>query len=127
MSSITDPSINPETNPNNPKGSVKAFFDKYFVKTISMNANEVDSVVGFFEKRGFDKQSAIATASVLLQQAKIDNVKVFSLLDTLRGLDDVQISQLVATVLNSNRSAVSGLGYKLNADFITKEQRNIKL
>ena len=127
MSSITDPSINSETNPNNPKGSVKAFFAKYFVKTISMNANEVDSVVGFFEKRGFDKQSAIATASVLLQQAKIDNVKVFSLLDTLRGLDDVQISQLVATVLNSNRSAVSGLGYKLNADFITKEQRNIKL
>jgi hypothetical protein len=127
MSSLTDPSINPETDPNNPKGSVKAFFDKYFVKKISMSANEVDSVVGFFEKRGFDKQSAIATSSVLLQQAKIDNVKVFSLLDTLRGLNEVQISQLVAAILNSNRSAVSGLGYRINSDFITKEQRNIKL
>lgn len=127
MSSITDPSIIPDNDPNNPQGSVKAFYDKYFVKKISMNANEVDSVIGFFEKRGFDKQSAIATGSVLLQQAKIDNVKVFSLLDTLRGLTEVQISQLVATVLNANRSAASGLGYKIQSDFITKEQRNIKL
>lgn len=127
MSSITDPSIIPDNSPNTPKGSVKAFYDKYFVKQISMNANEVDSVVGFFEKRGFDKQSAIATASVLLQQAKIDNVNVFSLLDTLTGLNEVQISQLVATILNSNRSASSGLGYRIQTEFVTREQRNIKL
>ena len=127
MSSVQDPSIIPDDDPNNPKGSVKAFYDKYFVKKISMSANEVDSVVGFFEKRGFDKQSAIATASVLLQQAKIDNVKIFSLLDTLKGLNDVQISQLVATVLNSNRSACSGLGYRIESDIVTKEQRNIRL
>ena len=92
-----------------------------------MNANEVDSVVGFFEKRGFDKQSAIATASVLLQQAKIDNVKIFSLLDTLKGLNEVQISQLVATVLNSNRSSCSALGYRIESQTVTKEQRNIRL
>ena len=43
-------------------GEVKEFFNKYFTKQINFTSNQVDSVVGFFEKRGFEKQSAI-TAS----------------------------------------------------------------
>tara|TARA_B100000925_G_scaffold291526_1_gene279931 strand:+ start:3203 stop:3577 length:375 start_codon:yes stop_codon:yes gene_type:complete len=122
MSSITDKSIQPTTDS---AGEVKEFFDKYFTKKISVTSNQVDSVVGFFQKRGFDKNSSVAIASVLLQQAKIDNVNVFKLLDTLTGLDSVSISKLVATILNTNRSKMSAIGFSLESTQETSEKRNI--
>lgn len=122
MSSITDPSINklPDS-----AAEVKEFFDKYFSKKISLTSNQVDSVVGFFKKRGFDTNSAIAVATVLLQQAKIDNVNVFQVVDTLQGLNEVQLSALVATILNTNRSRASSIGYKIQNNVATSERRNI--
>lgn len=124
MSSVSDPSINKSTDS---AGEVKEFFNKYFSKKISVTSNQVDSVVGFFQKRGFDTSSATAVASVLLQQAKIDNVNIFKLLDTLEGLNEVSISKLVATILNSNRSKISSIGYKLANTSVTSEKRNIVL
>lgn len=122
MSSISDPSVN---KPLDSAAEVKEFFDKYFSKKISVTSNQVDSVVGFFKKRGFDTNSATAVATVLLQQAKIDNVNVFKLLDTLEGLNEVSISKLVATILNTNRSKISNIGYKIQNQTITSEKRNI--
>lgn len=124
MSSITDNSIN---SPSDSAGEVKEFFNKYFSKKISVTSNQVDSVVGFFKKRGFDTSSATAVATVLLQQAKIDNVNIFKLLDTLEGLNEVSISQLVATILNNNRSSISNIGYKIANTVVTSEKRNIVL
>lgn len=124
MSSIVDSSIN---KPVDSAGEVKEFFNKYFSKKISVTSNQVDSVVGFFQKRGFDTTSATAVAIVLLQQAKIDNVNIFKLLDTLEGLNEVSISNLVATILNSNRSNISNIGYKIANTTVTSEKRNIVL
>lgn len=122
MSSIVDPSINklPDS-----AAEVKEFFDKYFSKKISLTSNQVDSVVGYFRKRGFDNNSAIAVATVLLQQAKIDNVNIFKLLDTLQGLNDVSLSKLVATILNTNRSRISSIGFTIDNPATTSEERNI--
>jgi hypothetical protein len=122
MSSVLDPSINklPDS-----ATEVKEFFDKYFSQKISVTSNQVDSVVGFFKKRGFDTNSSIAISTVLLQQAKIDQVNIFQLLDTLQGLNEVSISKLVATILNSNRSKISNIGYKITNQAETSERRNI--
>lgn len=109
----------------NKDNKIKTFFDRYFTETISYPANEVDAVVAFFTKRGFDNQSAIAVSVVLLQQAKIDNVKIFKLLDTLKGLSDIEISSVVAEILNYNRSKVSTLGYKTENPVASSEKRNI--
>jgi len=122
MSSITDASIR---QPTDSAGEVKEFFNKYFSKKISVTSNQVDSVVGFFQKRGFDKNSATAIASVLLQQAKIDNVNIYKLLDTLGGLNEVSISKLVATILNTNRSKMSAIGFSVESTQETSEKRNI--
>lgn len=122
MSSIVDPSIN--TLPDS-AAEVKEFFDKYFSKKISVTSNQVDSVVGFFVKRGFDNNSAIAVSTVLLQQAKIDNVNIYQLLDTLQGLNEVSLSKLVATILNSNRSKISTIGFTIENPATTSEERNI--
>jgi len=92
---------------------VKEYYNKYFTETISVSANKLDSVVGFFTKRGFDEISAVNVSAVLIEQSRVDGVDVFTLLDTLKGLEDIQISGLVAEILNYNRSKSSVLGFKV--------------
>ena len=103
----------------------KEFFDKYFVKSISYPSNQVDAVVGFFEKRGFEKSVAISVSAVFLQQAKVDNINVFELLDTLKGIDGRQLSAVVTQVLNLKRSRISTLGFRNTEKVIPEEVRNI--
>lgn len=124
MSSIQDKSVKPSTDS---ASEVKEFFNNYFTKKISFTSNEVDAVIGFFEKRGFDKTAAISISSVLLQQAKVDNVNIFKLLDGLKGLTNIQLTKLVATILNANRSKVSNIGFKIENATETLEKRNINL
>lgn len=104
---------------------VKSFLNKYFTEALSFPSNEVDAVIGYFENRGFDKVSAQTIGTILMQQAKIDDVNVFELLDTLKGLDELQLSSIVAEVLNYNRSKISTLGYKLKSDTDKLETRNV--
>ncbi len=121
MSSTT----NIETNTDS-ADKTKRLFDRYFTKEISYPSTQVDAVIGYFRKRGFDEQASISVATVLLQQAKIDNVNVFTLLETLEGLDKVKLSNLVAAILNANRSKISKLGYKTQIDTENNlEHRNI--
>jgi hypothetical protein len=110
---------------NLPQQPVKQFFDKQFQNQVSFPAAEIDATVGFFVKRGFDQSSASSTAIILLNQARIDNVPVFSLLDKLKGLTDVQLSQVVTQVLNSEREQTSILGYRTSPVTNTFEARNV--
>lgn len=115
-------SVPSETNGNK---KTKEFFDRYYTNPISYKAEEVDAVVGFFQKRGFDQTAAVNTAVVLLQQAKVDGVNIFKLLDTLGGTSEVQLSNIVAQILNLNRSKVSTLGFYVPSVGTKLEQRNI--
>lgn len=102
------------------------FFNTFYDIEISYNPSEVDAVIGYFLKRGFQKTSAINTASVLLQQAKIDNLNVQVLIDTLKGVSDVQLSLIVAQILNFNRSKTSVLGFRDESSQIELfDQRNV--
>jgi hypothetical protein len=122
MSSVLDPSINKSSDS---AAEVKEFFNKYYTEKISFSSNQVDTVVGFFKKRGFDQTAAVSVATVILQQAKQDNVNVFKLLDTLKGLTEVQLSKLVSAILNNNRSKISSLAVNEPKTVVTTEQRNI--
>lgn len=104
---------------------VKQFFDKFFVHQVSFPSNQIDAVVGFFLKRNFDVDSARSVSIVLLNQARVDNINVFQLVDTLKALSDVQLSQVVAQVLNSYREKISLLGYRIAPLADTYESRNI--
>ena len=102
------------------------FFNNFYNKEISYNPSEVDAVIGYFLKRGFEKTAAINTASVLLQQAKIDDLNVQQLIDTLKGVTDVQLSLIVAQILNFNREKTSVLGFRDEAAQSTLfDQRNV--
>lgn len=104
---------------------VKQFFDKYYLNQISFPSNQIDAVVGFFLQNGFDQESARSTSIVLLNQAREDNVNVFTLIDTLKTLDDVQLSQVVAQILNAYREKISVLGYRVSISVDEYESRNI--
>ena len=104
---------------------IRKFFDKFFLHEVTFPAAEVDAVVGFFLKRGFEDTASKSVAIVLCNQARLDDVNVFQLVDTLKGLTDVQLSQVVAEVLNAYREKTSILGYKTAPIVNTFESRNI--
>jgi hypothetical protein len=104
---------------------VRSFFDKYFKHQVTFPTSQIDAVIGFFTKRGFDTTSARSTAIVLLNQARLDNVSVFQLLDSLKGFNDVQLSNVVTEILNAYRQSTSMLGFKITTIEETAESRNI--
>lgn len=103
----------------------RKFFDNYYNKQIAYKTSEVDAVIGYFLKRGFEKVAAVNTASILLQQASIDQLTVFQLIDTLKGVNDVQLSNIVAQILNLNRSKTSTVGFRVPEATQLFDQRQI--
>jgi hypothetical protein len=115
----------PTNGPRNTDQPVRDFFDRYYQNRVEYTASEVDAVLGFFDKRGFSETSSSSIAATLLRQAKTDGVGTFKLLDTLKSLDDTQLSALVTEILNFSRIKSSVLGYRdpNTANFF--EARNI--
>ena len=110
----------PTPTPEDSASGTKLFFDTYGASPLEFNSNEVAAAIGFFTSRGFDDDAATLTAAVLLKQAKIDQMPVFKILDTLKTFNGVQISALVGEILNNNRGAGSTLGFRV----VTVEKQN---
>lgn len=106
--------------------SVRLAYNNYFNAPMSFPSDVIDAVVGFFEGSGFDTMASNSVAIVLLQESRRAGTDVFALIDTLRTLDDVQISAVVAQILNLNRQSTSVLGYKQVSEQTAFELRNIK-
>ena len=100
-------------------------FNRQFASEIGYKTSEVDAVIGYFLKRGFERVSAVNTALVILEQASIDKISASELIDTLRGLTDVQLSNVVAQVLNLNRPKSSRIGYRIVSATELFDQRNV--
>ena len=114
---------------NNPKpvslDETQKIFNNYFKEEITFQSSEVSAVIGFFLKRGFEKVAAINTAAIFLQQAQIDKVPAFKLLDTLKGFNDVEINNIISQILNLYRPKTSVIGFKKSAVLSLFEQRNV--
>lgn len=115
----------PSTPITDSSQDVKQFFDNYFKHEVTFPSVQIDATVSFFLKRDFDLESSRSTAIVLLNQARLDNVNVFELLDTMKSMTNTQLSQIVAQVLNASREKTSVLGYKVAPIIDNYESRNI--
>jgi len=93
---------------------------------LEFNASEYDAVIGFFQGKDYERQAAESLAFIILRQAKIDNVPVFQVIDSLSKVAPVTLSQLVTEILNSNRYKTSVLGFKNERTTIDHISRNIK-
>ena len=85
-------------------------FDAYTAAPISIDVTTFEAMKGFFESRGFGSDSATSIAYIILQQSVKDRVNPFKLIDTLKGVSDVQLSTLITDILNYNRYKTSSLG-----------------
>jgi len=90
----------------------KLYFDTYGKEPLSFNAADVDRTVAFFNAKGFTSPAADLSATVLLKQAKLENISISSVLDQIAAFSNAEISALVANVLNNHRPKTSVLGYK---------------
>ena len=102
----------------------KLYFDTYGEQPLEFNSNDVDATHTFFETAGFDKDAALVVSMTILRQAKIEGTPIFQILDTLKGFEKLQLSQIVGEILNNNRVPTSTLGFRVD-DVIPNQSRNI--
>ncbi len=100
------------------------YFDSYGEAPLEFVAVDVDSTIAFFKSSGFDDDAAQVTSMTLLRQAKLDGTPISQILDTLKGFNRNQLSQLVGEILNNNRVATSTLGFRV-ADVLPNQTRQI--
>ena len=53
------------TTSNDSADQVKNFFDRYFQHQVTFPSNQIDAVLGYFLKRGFQEEAAKSTSIVL--------------------------------------------------------------
>ena len=85
-------------------------FDTYSVSPLNVDATTYDAMTGFFTNRGWGEDAARSTAYIILKQALLDGYNPFELLETLKGLNDTEISSLINEIINYNRYKTSSLG-----------------
>ena len=99
----------PQPTPNSASATLQVF-DTYGVAPLNTDATTYDAMVGFFTSRGFGHDSSESMSYVIIKQAILDNINPFTLIETLKGLDNVEISNIITEVLNYNRFKSSSLG-----------------
>ena len=99
--------------------------DNYNKNPIQVDASTYEAMISFFVSKGFQETSAESMAYVIIRQAKLDNLDPYAIIDTLKGLGELQISNLVTEIINYNRYKTSSLGYA--SQFVPSEEiaRNI--
>jgi hypothetical protein len=112
----------PASNNNSNNGSVLQAVANYYSAPIQMDANVLTAVISFFTQRGFDITAAQALATVIISQARQDNLNPLQIVDTMKGLTNIEISALVAEIINYTRFKTSFLGY--GQTYITNAEVN---
>lgn len=120
MSSLPIPNLSKKID-----SGVNLFFDTYYTQPINFSDNELNAVKSFFQTRGFGETAALTVSITLLNQAKNDNIKIFTLLDTLGSYQQIELSAIVAEILNYNRKRTSVIGFKKQKTSSKLESRNI--
>jgi hypothetical protein len=87
-------------------------FNNYYKLPVRINNNELIAMTGFLESKGFEPVSAESTAITILTQSSVEGYSAMQVMDTLKGLSSVDISGVVAEILNFNRLKTSLLGVK---------------
>lgn len=99
----------PPTISNNNFGN-RAFVN-FFTETLEVDGATLDAMTGFFTSKEFDEISSASLASVLIFQANKDGINPLALIDTLKGLTNLELNSLIAEIINYNRYKTSYLGF----------------
>ena len=109
---------------NNSSGVLQAFAN-YYTKPIQLNAGTLDAMTAFFTARGFDPVASQSLAVTIINQAMRDELNPLQIIDTMKGLTNVEISAVVAEIINYTRYKTSFLGYGQTYVINTEVNRNV--
>lgn len=84
-----------------------------------------NAMTGFFTSRGFGESAAELISETIMYQAKTDGYSAQQIIDGMKSLNELEISSIVAEILNYNRFKSSSLGY--SPEYLTNPEvsRNI--
>lgn len=117
----------PQSQAQSSTNETVKYFNTFYQVPTELNNTSLIAAKAFFESKGFGSEAAESVAIIILAQAKRDNLNPFTILDTLTGIDQVELSALVGEILNYNRFKTSGLGITKNMVPADEIQRNIYL
>ena len=121
-----NPTYNNLPSKNTSDTAIVQAYDAYTKLPLEIDASTLDAMRGFFTSKGFDKTSAESVSVTIIKQAKKDGYNPMQILDSLKGLDSVELSALVAEIINYNRFKTSFLGYALAFSANQEVARNIQ-
>jgi len=97
----------------------------FYSQPIEFNSTVLAAMKSYFVNREFGEVAAESIAITIMTQSKQDGYNPMQILDTLKGLDSVQLSALVSEILNYNRFKTSSLGYAQTFKPNVEVQRNV--
>lgn len=116
----------PNNKPVSSSDKTIRVFDQYNSIPLELNSNALTAMIGYLESKDFSSESAEIISIAILKQAKADGYNPFLILQTIKGLDTVELSSLIGEVLNFNRLKTSTLGKVLKIAPVDEVKRNIK-
>jgi Glu-tRNA(Gln) amidotransferase subunit E-like FAD-binding protein len=100
-------------------------FQYYNDVPIELNQNTLTAMIGFLESRNFTTESAEVIALTIMVQATREKYNPMSLIESMKTLNETELSTIVAEVLNFNRFKSSFLGSKQAVAPVDNVRRNI--
>jgi Glu-tRNA(Gln) amidotransferase subunit E-like FAD-binding protein len=100
-------------------------FENYNDKPTELNQTTLTAMIGFLENRGFSRESSETISLTILMQAERENFNPMALIETMKKLNDNEMSTIISEVLNFNRFKTSMLGSVQNITPVDNIRRNI--
>ena len=85
-------------------------FDQYNDIPVQLDNETLTAMKGLLSNRGFSEESAENISITIMMQARRDNFNPMNVLDSMRALGQIEMSQFVSEILNFNRYKTSVLG-----------------
>lgn len=94
---------------NSVDSTVKSF-DNFYSADVEIDSTVLAAITGYFTSKGFGEVAAESIAVTIITQAKYDGYNPMQILDSLKGLTDVELSGIISEILNYTRFKTSSLG-----------------
>ncbi len=110
---------------SNQSNATLNYINSYNAPIYEIQPSVLAAVKGFFTNKNFGEVAADTIATIIIVQCKKDGYNPMVILDSLRGLGEVELSGLVSEILNYNRFKSSSLGYAQTFETNVEVKRNI--
>ena len=99
--------------------------NQYHDLSVQLNHDVTTAMTGMLESRGFSIDSAEMIAITIMVQAKRDGYNPMTVFESIKKLNETDLSQIISEILNYNRLKTSVLGSVQKITTVDNVKRNI--